>query len=71
MVDYASTFSESPMWARNAASTRLIVDIFYGIGHFDMWQSVVLDALIQQGLDIAMKKEKPDDVEEQDWKTIN
>ncbi|KAE8684439.1 GDSL esterase/lipase [Hibiscus syriacus] len=36
-----------------------------------MWQSEVLDALFQQGLDIAIEGEKPDGVEEKEWKRIN
>ncbi|KAE8656194.1 Early-responsive to dehydration stress protein (ERD4) isoform 1 [Hibiscus syriacus] len=31
----------------------------------------VLDVLFQQGLDIAIEGEKPDDVEEKEWKKIN
>ena len=60
------------IWARTAVTnTRLAVEIFDGTGHFGMWQCEVLDALFQQGLDIAIEEQKPDDVEEKDWKTIN
>nr|GFA55561.1 retrovirus-related Pol polyprotein from transposon TNT 1-94 [Tanacetum cinerariifolium] len=36
-----------------------------------MWQSEVLDALLQQGLDIVVEESKPEDVEERNWLTIN
>ena len=52
-------------------NARYTVEIFDGTGHFGMWQSEVLDALFQQGLDIAIEGEKPDDVEEKEWKTVN
>ena len=55
--------STSSMWTRpTIANARLVVDIFDGTGHFGMWQSEVLDALFQQGLDIAIDEEKPDDI---------
>ena len=60
------------MWTRpTIANVRLAVKIFDGTGHFGMWQSEVLDALFQQGLDIAIDEEKPDDVQEKGWKAIN
>jgi len=36
-----------------------------------MWQCEVLDALFQQGLDIAIEEKKAEDIEEKEWKTIN
>ncbi|KAG8480151.1 hypothetical protein CXB51_024883 [Gossypium anomalum] len=64
--------STSSMWTRpTIANTRLAVEIFDGTSHFGMWQSEVLDALFQQGLDIAIDEKKPDDVLEKDWKAIN
>ncbi|KAL0454716.1 UNVERIFIED_CONTAM: hypothetical protein Slati_0810800 [Sesamum latifolium] len=42
-----STATQSSLWARTAVS-RFVVEIFYGIGHFGMWQSEVLDTLFQQ-----------------------
>ena len=36
-----------------------------------MWQGEVLDALFQQVLDVAIEEEKPEDMMENDWKTIN
>ena len=36
-------------------------------GHLGMWQSEVLDVLFQQNLDIAIKKKKPNDVDDKDW----
>ncbi|KAK4426318.1 hypothetical protein Salat_1400300 [Sesamum alatum] len=47
------------------------VEIFDGTGHFGMWQGEVLDALFQQGLDIALEKLKPGNMEEEDWNYIN
>ncbi|KAK5795000.1 hypothetical protein PVK06_036254 [Gossypium arboreum] len=64
--------STSSIWTRpTIANARLAVEIFDGTGHFGMWQSEVLDALFQQGLDIAIDEEKPDNVQEKDWKAIN
>ncbi|GJX78318.1 retrovirus-related pol polyprotein from transposon TNT 1-94 [Tanacetum coccineum] len=51
------------------ASTTL--EVFDGTGHFGLWQSEVLDALFQQGLDIGVEESKPEDVEERNWLTIN
>ncbi|KAE8684184.1 Flotillin-like protein 1 [Hibiscus syriacus] len=64
--------SSSSILARNAVTNvRFTIEIFDGTGHFGMWQSEVLDALFQQGLDIAIEGEKLDDVEEKEWKRIN
>nr|GFA40834.1 retrovirus-related Pol polyprotein from transposon TNT 1-94 [Tanacetum cinerariifolium] len=43
-------------------NARLVVEIFDGTGHFGMWQSKVLDALFQQGLDIAIEESKLEDI---------
>ena len=68
----STAISSSPAWTRTAVTnTRLAVKIFDGTGHFGMWQSEVLDALFQQGLDIVIEEKKPDEIEEKDWKTIN
>nr|KYP39598.1 Retrovirus-related Pol polyprotein from transposon TNT 1-94 [Cajanus cajan] len=48
-----------------------MVEIFDGSGHFGMWQSEVLDALFQQGLDITIEGKKPESMGEEDWKTLN
>ncbi|KAJ1421509.1 hypothetical protein SESBI_13730 [Sesbania bispinosa] len=53
------------------ANTRFAVEIFYGTGHFGMWQSEVQDVLFQQELDIAIVEEKPQDIDEKEWKKIN
>ncbi|KAL5780112.1 hypothetical protein ACOSQ2_010849 [Xanthoceras sorbifolium] len=47
------------------------VEKFDGTGHFGMWQGEVLDALFQQGLDIAIEEEKPEGADETEWKNIN
>ena len=61
------TTSSSSVMARNAvSSTRIQVEIFDGTGHFGMWQGEVLDALFQQGLDIAVEGDKPGEVEEKE-----
>ena len=65
------TASSSILARTTVTNARFVVEIFYGTGHFGMWQSEVLDAFFQQGLDIAIEEEKPDDVEEKEWKTIN
>ncbi|GJT56509.1 retrovirus-related pol polyprotein from transposon TNT 1-94 [Tanacetum coccineum] len=62
----------SSNWARPVlTNARLAVEVFDGTCHFGMWQSEVLDALFQQGLDIAIEESKPEDVEERNWLTIN
>nr|GEV19068.1 retrovirus-related Pol polyprotein from transposon TNT 1-94 [Tanacetum cinerariifolium] len=59
-------------WARPVLTNeKLVVEVFDGTGHFGMWKSEVLDALFQQGLDIAVEESKPEDVEEMNWLTIN
>ena len=50
---------------------RILVEIFDGTGHFGMWQGEVLDSLFQQGLDIAIEENKPEEVEDNDWSIIN
>ncbi|KAE8708400.1 putative sphingolipid transporter spinster-like protein 2-like [Hibiscus syriacus] len=68
----SSTASSSSILARNPmTNVRFAVEIFYDTSHFGMWQSEVLDALFQQSLDIAIEGDKPDDVEEKEWKRIN
>ncbi|GJX11015.1 hypothetical protein Tco_0200874 [Tanacetum coccineum] len=62
----------SSSWARPVlTNARLAVEVIDGTGHFGIWQSEVLDALFQQGLDIAVEESKPEDVEERNWLTIN
>ena len=63
--------SSSVFGRATVTNARFAVEIFDGTGHFGMWQSEVLDALFQQGLDIAIEEKKPDDVEEKDWRTVN
>ncbi|PWA63044.1 Retrovirus-related Pol polyprotein from transposon TNT 1-94 [Artemisia annua] len=73
-VDKPSTSVDptSPSWARPVlTNARLAVEVFDGTGHFGMWKSEVLDALFQQGLDIAIEESKPENVEERNWLTIN
>ncbi|GJW01836.1 retrovirus-related pol polyprotein from transposon TNT 1-94 [Tanacetum coccineum] len=73
-VPFTSTLVDqtSSNWARPVlTNVRLAVEVFDGMGHFSMWQSEVLDALFQQGLDIAIEESKPEDVEEKNWLTIN
>ena len=41
------------------ANMRIVIEIFDGTGHFGVWQSELLDALFQQGLDIVIEEEKP------------
>ncbi|KAL5850870.1 hypothetical protein ACOSQ4_008883 [Xanthoceras sorbifolium] len=67
-----STASSSSILTRlTVPNVRFAVEIFDGTGHFGMWQGEVLDALFQQGLDIAIEEEKPDEIDEKEWKTIN
>ena len=68
----ASTSSSLSIMARNVmTNTKLNVETFDGTGHFGMWQSEILDALFNQGLDIAIEKEKPEEIEEKEWRTLN
>ncbi|KAE8692332.1 hypothetical protein F3Y22_tig00110840pilonHSYRG00095 [Hibiscus syriacus] len=68
MTDATKTSTSSSTAVTNV---RFAVEIFYSTDHFGMWQSEVLDALFQQGLDTAIEGEKLDDVEEKEWKMIN
>ena len=62
----------SSSWSRFPVSNlKLTVEIFDGTGHFGMWQGEVLDFLFQQGLDIAIEEEKPEEVKDKDWSIIN
>jgi hypothetical protein len=36
-----------------------------------MWQGEVMDALFQQGIDIAIEEKKPEDIGDKDWSTMN
>ena len=70
--DVSRVPGSSSSWSRFPVFTlNLAVEIFDGNGHFGMWQGEVLDSLIQQGLDIAIEGEKPEEVEEKDWSIIN
>nr|XP_016451214.1 PREDICTED: uncharacterized protein LOC107775923 [Nicotiana tabacum] len=53
------------------SNAKFAVKIFDRSGHFGMWQAEVLDVFFQQGLDIAIEKNKPDNIGEGDWKIIN
>ncbi|GJV34727.1 retrovirus-related pol polyprotein from transposon TNT 1-94 [Tanacetum coccineum] len=62
----------SSNWARPVlTNARLVVEVFDSTCHFGIWQSEVLDALFQQGLDFVVEESKPEDVEERNWLTIN
>lgn len=64
--------STSSILGRTAVmNAKFEVEKFDGSGHFGMWQGEVLDALFQQGLDIAIEEEKPDGADEAEWKNIN
>ncbi|KAE8725113.1 hypothetical protein F3Y22_tig00009009pilonHSYRG00067 [Hibiscus syriacus] len=65
-----SSSSSGPV-RRVISNANFSVELFDGSGHFGMWQGEVLDAFFQQGLDIAIEKEKPEYMEEKEWGTIN
>src|ERR1043165_2657267 len=69
----ASTSNSTPSIFQRVTrvNSRMMVEIFDGSGHFGVWQSEVQDALFQQGLDIALEREKPDELGEGDWSTLN
>ncbi|KAE8682964.1 Beta-glucosidase 24 [Hibiscus syriacus] len=71
LAEMADATKISTSSSTTMTNVRFAVEIFDSTGHFGMWQSEVLDALFQQGLDIAIEGEKPDDVEEKEWKRIN
>ncbi|WCJ26614.1 hypothetical protein M5689_008419 [Euphorbia peplus] len=58
----------SRVWMTNG---RIAVEIFDGTGHIGIWQGEVLDALFQQGLDIAIEGENPEEIDENEWKIVN
>ena len=62
----STTFSFLILGRTTVTNARFAVEIFDGINHFNIWQSEVLDTLFQQGLDIAIEEEKPNDVEEKE-----
>ena len=70
-ISKATASSYSILGRTAVTNPRFVVEIFNGTGYFGMWQSEILDALFQQGLDIAIEEKKPDDVEEKEWKTLN
>ncbi|KAE8709887.1 Tubulin beta-2 chain [Hibiscus syriacus] len=65
-----SSSSSRPV-RRRMSNANFSVELFDGSGHFGMWQGEVLDALFQQGLDISIEEEKPESMEEKEWRTIN
>ncbi|KAE8673094.1 hypothetical protein F3Y22_tig00111812pilonHSYRG00176 [Hibiscus syriacus] len=65
-----SNSSSGPV-RRVMSNANFSVELFDGSGHFGMWQGEVLDAIFQQGLDIAIEEEKPEYMEEKEWGTIN
>ena len=72
MNEHITVSSSSSSWSRfPVSSLKLAVEIFDGTGHFGMWQGEVLDSLFQQGLDIAIEEEKPEEIEDKDWSIIN
>ncbi|KAE8732040.1 F-box/kelch-repeat protein [Hibiscus syriacus] len=54
-----SSSSSGPV-RRVMSNANFSVELFDGSGHFGMWQGEVLDALFQQGLDIAIEEENPE-----------
>ncbi|KAE8701188.1 Detected protein of confused Function [Hibiscus syriacus] len=54
--DFKTSSSSSGPVKRVMSNANFSVELFNGPGHFSMWQGDVLDALFQQGLDIAEQK---------------
>lgn len=46
------------------------VPLFDGRTDFTLWQCTIQDYLVQQGLDLALQDEKPSEMKESDWSTI-
>ncbi|VFQ68203.1 unnamed protein product [Cuscuta campestris] len=46
------------------------VPLFDGRADFMLWQCTIQDYLVQQGLDLALQDEKPSDMKESEWSTI-
>ena len=68
----SGTLGSSLLWSRFSVSkSKPTIEIFDGTGYFGMWQGEVLDSLFQQGLDIVVEEDKPDEVDDKDWIIIN
>ncbi|VFQ68150.1 unnamed protein product [Cuscuta campestris] len=46
------------------------VPLFDGRADFMLWQCTIQDYLVQQGLELALQDEKPSDMKESEWSTI-
>ena len=46
------------------------ISLFDGKSNFMLWQSTVQDLLVQQGLDLALEENKPDEIPDRDWDKI-
>lgn len=63
--------SAKPSAVRTSVSNaKFEVEKFDGTNNFGMWQCEVMDVLIQQELDIALK-DKPEEMSDKDWDKIN
>lgn len=52
------------------ATLKLEVPLFDGRMDFSLWQCTIQDYLVQQGLDCALEKEKPTEMKDLEWSTI-
>lgn len=49
---------------------KLDVPLFDGRVDFSLWQCTIQDYLVQQGLDCALGNEKPSEMKDSEWSTI-
>jgi hypothetical protein len=52
------------------AAFKLDVPLFDGRMNFSLRQCTIKDYLVQKGLDCALEKEKPSEIEDLEWNTI-
>ena len=60
-IAMASIFS-SALTKLVMSNLRYAMELLGGTSHFGMWQGEMLDALLQQGLNIVIEEKKLDDV---------
>ena len=46
------------------------ISLFDGKSNFMLWQSTIQDLLMQQGLDLALEENKPNEMSDRDWNRI-
>lgn len=52
------------------ATLKLDIPLFDRRMDFPLWKCMIQDYLVQQGLDCALEKEKPSEIKDSDWNSI-